>query len=76
MANIRAEIDHLSVEVADIKTGEDVDALDGVLEQVLLHLEHASLRVSSGLESLLADVAIALAVRGQIDEGLAKRSLE
>ncbi len=69
----KAGILRLKSEVPVISTVEDVDALDGVVELVLLHLERSSQQVSSGLESLLADVAIASAVRGQVDIGFTKK---
>ena len=70
---VKAGISVLKDEVSEISTSEDVDALDGLLELVLEHLERVSLRTSLGVESLYGEVAIASALRGQTEASLAKR---
>lgn len=73
---VRAGISVLKAEVSEISTIEDVDALDGLVELVLTHLERSSRQLSLGADTLFGEVAIASAVRGQMDKGLAKKSSE
>ncbi len=63
---IKSEISRLKSEVPEISDGEGLDAVDGLLESVLLHLEGASRRNLAEAEALLAHVSVALTVRGQI----------
>lgn len=73
---IKAGISRLKAEVPGISDGEGLDAVDNILEGVLVQVERLSQQASRGVDSLSHDVAIASAIRGQIALGLARNSRE